>query len=121
LHYAASENDLDAVRRHLAAGVDPDVGDAQAFRPLHFAAQQNAAEVATLLLQAGAEVDAVNVHGNTPLWAAVFNCRGEGKLITLLRRYGADPNRANAHGMTPVGLARRIANYRVAVFLEDLD
>nr|BFE76128.1 hypothetical protein GCM10020092_094290 [Actinoplanes digitatis] len=88
---------------------------------MHLAAQQNAAEAATVLLEVGAEVDTVNRHGNTPLFTAVFNCRGEGAMIILLREHGADPFAENAHGQTPVGLARLIANYPVAAFFEDLD
>src|SRR4051812_48401577 len=37
--------------------------------------------------------------------AAVFNSRGEGRMIRLLREHGADPFLVNVHGQTPVGLA----------------
>jgi ankyrin repeat protein len=121
LHHAAMGNDVAAIERHLAAGDDPNGADAQKFRPLHFAAQEQAVEAAKALLEAGADVDAVNEYGNTPLFVAVFNCRGDGRLINLLREHGADPHAANASGHTPVGLARRIANYPVAAFFEDLD
>jgi ankyrin repeat protein len=120
LHHAALENDVTAVQRYLAAGDDPDATDAQGFRPLHFAAQQQSVEAARALLEADASVDAKNQHGNTPLWVAVFNSRGDGRLITLLREHGANPYAANAHGNTPVSLARRIANYPVAAFFADL-
>ncbi|GAA0817210.1 ankyrin repeat domain-containing protein [Spirilliplanes yamanashiensis] len=120
MHYVALENDAEAVRRLLAAGADPDAEDMHRFRPLHMAAQQNAAEAALALLEAGADVDAANRHGNTALFVAVFNCRGDGRLITLLREHGADPFARNAHGQTPVGLARLIANHPVAAFFDDL-
>lgn len=120
LHYAAVSNDVEAVRRHLVAGADPNAEDKQRFRPLHMAAQQDSAEAALALLEAGAEVDAVNRHGNTALFVAVFNSRGDGRVITLLREHGADPFIANAHGQTPVGLARLIANFPIAAFFDDL-
>lgn len=63
-----------------------------------------------LLLAAGAPVDAVNAHGNTPLWTAVFNSRGSGDIIHLLRQHGANPWLQNRAGKTPVDLARTIAN-----------
>ena len=122
LHYAAMENDVAAIERHLAAGDDPNRADTrEGFRPLHFAAQEQAVEAAKALLEAGADVDSPNRHGNTPLLVAVLHCRGDGRLITLLREHGADPHATNATGKTPVGLARLIANYPVAAFFEDLD
>jgi ankyrin repeat protein len=122
LHYAALENDVTAIERHLAAGDSPNSADKrEGSCPLHFAAQQQAVEAAKALLDGGADVNAANRHGNTPLFVAVFNCRGDGRLITLLREHGADPYATNAAGQTPVGLARLIANYPVAEFFEDLD
>jgi ankyrin repeat protein len=96
------------------------LGDRLGFTPLHFAAQEHAAEVAELLLENGAEVDSSNSFGNTPLFAAVFNSRGRGELIELLRSRGADPHRANDAGQTPLGLARLIGNYDVAQYFADL-
>jgi ankyrin repeat protein len=104
----------------LAVGLDPNVGDKNGFVPLHFAAQNWHPEVAGLLLAGGAEVNAQNRHGNTPLWTAVFNSNGRGELIVLLRAAGADPYAVNRNGKTPVGLARLIANYDVRQYFADL-
>jgi ankyrin repeat protein len=87
----------------------------------HLAAQQGNVEVAEVLLEAGAIVDAVNKYGNTPLFVAVFNSKGRGDVIQLLRQYGANPRRVNGSGQTPVGLARLIANYDVKQFFEDVE
>ena len=61
-----------------------------------------------------------DVHENTPLIKAVFECKGSGDTIKLLRARGANPLSENKHGQTPVGLARLIANYNVQQFFEDL-
>jgi hypothetical protein len=74
-----------------------------------------------LLLDAGAEVDATNRYGNTPLFVAVFNSRGNGSIIRLLRAHGANPYAANGTGQNAVGLARAIANYPTAQLFDDLD
>ena len=94
--------------------------DKQGWTALHFAAQENATAVAALLIEAGAKIDTRDAHGNTPLFRAVFNYRGDGHLIELLRNHGANPLQMNNHGQSPVGLARLIANYDVARFFADL-
>ena len=117
VHRAAVVGDVDGVRVALAAGGDPNGVDAAGWHPLHFAAQARSALVAALLLEAGAEVDAVDGQGNTPLWRAVFNYRGDPQVLAVLRAGGADVDRSNAHGVSPRQLAERIANYDVAVHL----
>jgi ankyrin repeat protein len=119
---AARDNDVAAIRRGLAAGEDPEGAERRnGSRPLHLAAQEKALDAAKALLEAGAEVDAPNRHGATPLLVAVMNTDDDGRLIALLREHGADPYAANAYGHTPVSVARRIANYPVAQFFADLD
>jgi uncharacterized protein len=113
-------NDVSAADARLAAGDDPNQADDEDFTALHFAAQERAVEVARLLLDRGADVDAVNSYGNTPLFTAVFNSQGDGSVIELLRASGADPLRENLSGQTPIGLARLIENYDVARFFADL-
>lgn len=120
LHYAALADDADQIRELIARGEDPDVADGQGFTPLHLAAQERATLAAAALLDAGANVDPVNRHGNTPLWVAVFNARDDGGMIRLLRGHGADPARPNLAGRTPLQLARTIANYPVAEHFADL-
>src|SRR5213080_2743045 len=60
LHNAALRNDEAAARERLDAGDDPNASDPEGFTPLHLAAQENAVDVARLLLGRGAEVDRVN-------------------------------------------------------------
>lgn len=98
LHYAALEDDAEAVVRLLSTGISADVADRQGFTPLHLAAQEFAQAAAV----------------------AVFNSKGRGSLIHLLRSHGADPLHPNASGQTPVSLARLIGNYDVAQYFQDV-
>lgn len=120
LHYAAMDGDDGEVTRLLAEGSDPNAVDRNGWTALHFAAQQGAATTAAVLLDAGTEVDLADIHGNTPLWTAVFNSQGDGSVISVLRLHGADVRHKNNAGRTPVELARTIANYDVAQFFADL-
>jgi len=72
-----------------------------------------------LLIDAGAAIDPVDDHGNTPLSNAVFESRGDGQVIQMLLAAGADPHRKNSHGVSPASLAHTISNYDVAKFFRD--
>lgn len=121
LHYASNTGDIARVRALLASGEDPRLADQTGWTPLHFAAQGCHADIATLLLDAGAAVEAEDDHGNTPLWRAVFaGSKGDGAVISVLRAHGADVHHSNHHGVSPVQLARKIANYDVAQRFADV-
>ena len=81
------------VRLLIKSNADVSARDNDGWTPLHFATQNHSVDIAQLLLGAGASVDAEDVHGNTPLWRAVFESRGRGEIIGLLLRAGADKHR----------------------------
>ncbi|MBT2502387.1 ankyrin repeat domain-containing protein [Curtobacterium sp. ISL-83] len=119
MHDAALQNNSTGALQLIAAGAVVDAPDYLQFTPLHFAAQEFSVEVATILLDAGAQVNARNVYGNNPLFTAVFNSRGRGELVQLLLSRGADAAAVNNAGQSPIGLARLIGNYDVLQFFED--
>ncbi|MET7519560.1 ankyrin repeat domain-containing protein [Streptomyces sp. NPDC005480] len=99
----------------LAGGAELGLADKAGMTPLHFAAQSQSAFAAELLLAAGATVDVGECNGNTALFDAVFNYRGDPATLRVLLAAGADPERQNAKGVSPRGLADLIGNYDVAV------
>ena len=73
-----------------------------------------------MLIKSGAEVDSKDESGNTPLWRAVSDYRGDGRLIVLSATKGSRCVCPEREGISPVALARRISNYDVAKFFGDL-
>ena len=62
------------------------------------------------MLEGGAAVDIADRHGNQPLWAAVFNARGDYAIVRRLIECGADPAHANVHGRSPRDFAEQIGD-----------
>ena len=95
--------------RCLDAGADPNVRDGERQMLLHRALEIQNPEVTALLLEAGADPNAANSFGNSPLmqalWLRSYNNPDPEKIATelvrLLLAAGADPN-ADRFGNTPL-------------------
>ena len=75
IHDAATHGDIEAVKQHIAAGTDVNAkGRKSGTAPLHCAAGSNRnEEIVELLIANGANVNATNIHGLTPLHTAALN------------------------------------------------
>jgi ankyrin repeat protein len=83
---AAKYNRREAVRVLLDLGVSPNIQSPQGESALHIAAYDDAVEVGGLLIERGAEVDAIGrQYQNTPLGGAV-HCQSR-RMIDLLVRH----------------------------------
>jgi ankyrin repeat protein len=80
---AAYDGNIEAVKQHLAAGADLDAKMQGGYTPLHLAATK---EVAELLIDNGANVNAKNGNSQTPLDMAVR--WGKTETADLLRKHG---------------------------------
>ena len=98
---AARMGNLEAIKQHIADGVDV---NALFFEmpPLTWAAMMGQTEAARLLLQHGADVNGRNSDDNTALHLAIF--LGRAGTAELLLKSGADVNAKNDDGATPVDL-----------------
>ena len=103
----------------LEQGADPDDADKAGWCTLHFAAQNCSEKSVELLVNAGANLELRDQHGNTPLWRATMSYKGSAEVISILLEAGADPDAANKSGISPRSLAKTIANYDAAKFFED--
>ena len=98
---AAKAGNIEAVKQHLAAGVN--VKSRSGYTPLHSAAVGGSKEIAELLITEGSDVNAEDSRGSTPLHAAVANRHTE--IAELLIANGADVNASVENGKTPLHYA----------------
>ena len=101
--YRASTGEVARVLLAAGASVDVPSGPTQG-TALHQAARRGCSSVASALLDHGANIDARDSKGQTPLRRAV-NCR-KLQLVQLLVRLGANPHAKDNRGVTPLDVAR---------------
>ena len=111
---AAKDGDAAAVRELLAGNPSlVAVVDVHRKTPLHLAAEHDHPEVAELLLDAGAELEAWTSWGATPLeWAGVLGSRRAGDVLLA---HGARLTLASAAGLGLMDELPRLAGHGAAV------
>lgn len=112
IHRAIMNNDVAAFRAEVTAGVDINLPGPEDMTPLHIAAHYGNVEIAKELLDADANVDPINVWGNTPLWISIRRRRNcpDGSMIKLLLERGANPNTSESGG-PPVRTVRLVGGF----------
>jgi uncharacterized protein len=99
LHWAAYRNDLDAVKRLLAEGADPNAVNRFGVTPLHEAATIGNAAMLEALLDAGGDANAAFGEGETVLMTAAR--AGDTASVKTLLAHGGKPDATeNWHGQT---------------------
>jgi ankyrin repeat protein len=99
LHWAAHHDDLDAVRRLLDEGADPNHANRFGVTPLHEAAAVGNAQMLRSMLEAGGDANAVFGEGETVLMTAART--GDAESVRLLLAHGADVDAHERwHGQT---------------------
>lgn len=112
MHALLAENvDRKIVELLVEKGVDINARDPkQGWTALHLAARDGHSDIVRFLLENGAEVDARDIFGNTPLGKAVMNYKGNNEVIHLLLAHGADKKIGNNEGVSPMSLAQTIGD-----------
>ena len=91
IHQAASQGNIEAVKRHLATGTDVNAETTDGGTPLHSAAWRGRNEIVELLIAEGVDVNAKNRLSLTPLDFAITGKQPE--TADLLRKHGGKTRR----------------------------
>ena len=115
---ATKRGDLSAVRSLLEGGTDPNAARGDGLTALHVAAEEGYLEIAQILIDAGAEVEAKTRIGDyTPLHlASGASGTVHASIVRMLLEAGADPGAVTTNsGVTPLHVASKAINGEEAV------
>ena len=115
---AAMQGDVASVRALLKQGSDVNAAQGDGMTALHWAAMNNDAALAQVLLYAGANVRATTrINGYTPLFLAAQ--RGYADVIDVLLKANSDPKAVSSTGSQPLMLAAASGDVRAVTLLLD--
>ncbi|XP_072851515.2 fibronectin type 3 and ankyrin repeat domains protein 1 isoform X1 [Pogona vitticeps] len=119
MHWAIDGGHCDVIEWMIQDGCEVDAKDAGLeWTPLiRLCALTGKTDVATLLIDAGADVNTKDKDGKTPLMVAALNNQEE--LVALLLERGADPDVKNEFGKGALEMARGLNRQSVASVIED--
>lgn len=96
---AVIENKIDFIHFLIENGANINFQDRNGFCALHFAGQNLLVDIAKYLLDKGADPNLQDIHGNIPLWTAIFSSRGEDiGIVKILLKYNSNPDIINNYG-----------------------
>lgn len=118
LHEAVAFANAPAVELLLSNGIDVNQRAKNGQTALHYIALRKNVAHAEAVLKAGGDLQVEDIHGNQPLWTAVFNARGDYSMVRLFLKYGGLAQHKNKHGKSPLDFARQITDSSLVAMLE---
>lgn len=106
LMLATNNNKVEMVKELIQAGAEIDTTTPNGWSALHFTVnypkrlEHDYSDIATLLINAGANTDIQTEAGYTPLYLSILNARP--KTFTTLIKAGVDVNKPDKDGWTPL-------------------
>ncbi len=116
---AALHGNVEIVKALIAGGAKVDTKTTPAeFTPLHLAAWRQNPELARLLIEHGADVNARDAFGSTPLMWSAYNDYAEPATTEVLLKAGADLSIRNSNGDTAMRWARARGETAIVALLK---
>ncbi|KAM4703702.1 fibronectin type 3 and ankyrin repeat domains protein 1 [Rhinophrynus dorsalis] len=121
MHWAADGGHLEVIRWMIKDGCKVDIKDrCLEWTPLmRVSAITGSADVARCLISAGADVNAKDTNGKTPLMVAVLN--NHDRLVRLLMEKGANCTIKNEYGIGIGEMAKAFNRQNVMLVLEEIN
>lgn len=122
LQEAARHGLPEEVTRLLDAGTDVDARDERLVTPLMLACNAGRTKVVDLLLKRGADVNATDIDGWTPLTSLMGGLHREATVAAIVQRLlkaGADPSIRTREGKMALDYAKEKYSERVCSLLEE--
>jgi ankyrin repeat protein len=102
----------------LSNGADIDHQDRIGWTALYYAVGVGRLDFVIDLLRRGANIHLTDIYGNTALWRAAFEARGEYELVERLLSYKANPNWKNKSDRSPLDMARTLGDKTLIALFE---
>ncbi len=108
LHEAITSKREEIALDLISRGIDVNRKDSKEQTALHFLGFHPNIKITENILENGGDLSIKDVYGNTPLWYAVFNARGNYDLVKTLLKLKPDVNSKNKAGRSPLDFANQI-------------
>lgn len=117
---AAMDGEINKVKKYLSSGADPDAVDSSGYTALHYAARSGHRQICEMLLDHGANVNAMTRSGGaTPLHRAAY--QGHVQVTQLFVQRGADVTLRDSDGMTALHKAAERSKVAICRLLVEKD
>ncbi|MEM1001942.1 MAG: ankyrin repeat domain-containing protein [Bacteroidota bacterium] len=119
MFYTIVKNDYLKFLEGLESLHDINVVDINGMSLLHFCGEYLRPKFAKHLIDKGIDINLKDKHGNSALWKAVFNSRGNYGLVELLVENESEPKAKNNANRSPLDLAISLGDKRLIGLLSE--
>lgn len=111
LIWASIYNNTELLNWLIDEGANINHQDRTGVSALHFTCKEQNYDSAVILVNKKSNLELKDDNGNTPLFDAIFNSKGDYKVVDLIIKSGANLDNLNNHEMTPRLLAQSMAGF----------